>query len=494
MANLKWPLREVLDLTYYRRAAPFRRSRRLLYIGAPLVAAAWAAAAWRAQDRTSYASGPLSPAHAALARECGACHAQSWRSVGRALGRGAEADRAMNAACLPCHDREIAFDATSATAAHAAPRATTGAAEPFIACAACHAEHESARLAEVADPQCVACHRDLRALRPGAQIVAQAAQIRSFAAREHPDFAFRLEGRGDPGQIHFSHKVHLRKEGVADAARVVHVLRCEDCHRAGPSDAPWPFATKEEPLVAAEAAREPDPEAARMRPIRHALHCAGCHTRTFETLGEAYKAIDVAFPETLAKDLRLARLSVPHDTPAAIRAFLWGRLAESRAAGTSLRRAGAERAPDPLAEVRAEVASIEDWIYAPAPPGAAKSAAICRTCHTLVPAPGPADGAPGAALAPPPSVVPAAIPTRWLAHSSFSHARHRGLACVSCHDAPASERESDVLIPPIDTCRACHVSPEDARGRPRTVASACVLCHAYHRSPGELLERREAAR
>lgn len=93
-------------------------------------------------------------------------------------------------------------------------------------------------------------------------------------------------------------------------------------------------------------------------------------------------------------------------------------------------------------------------------------------------------------------VADPAIPDLWLTRSVFDHAAHTLMACTSCHaGTPASERTADILLPGIESCRACH-SPagHSPRGGGAAAAGAspaslgsggapdnCVLCHVYHR-------------
>ncbi|RMG46152.1 MAG: hypothetical protein D6723_17355 [Acidobacteria bacterium] len=67
-----------------------------------------------------------------------------------------------------------------------------------------------------------------------------------------------------------------------------------------------------------------------------------------------------------------------------------------------------------------------------------------------------------------------AIPDRWFVHSVFDHRAHRALACVACHAGVSeSRRTADVLLPGIQSCRACHSGDGGAR-------TSCVECHEYH--------------
>jgi hypothetical protein len=65
----------------------------------------------------------------------------------------------------------------------------------------------------------------------------------------------------------------------------------------------------------------------------------------------------------------------------------------------------------------------------------------------------------------------------WLPLSTFSHAveGHRDLECTACHAAAQSRQASDVLIPDMESCSACHRPGGSAR-------HDCVECHRYHQA------------
>jgi hypothetical protein len=90
----------------------------------------------------------------------------------------------------------------------------------------------------------------------------------------------------------------------------------------------------------------------------------------------------------------------------------------------------------------------------------------CKQCHAL---------ALGAQQSNLPAVEPARTTVRWMPHANFDHDAHRGFSCVSCHEkALRSAETSEVLLPGIATCKACHApGPEHAESR-------CFECHAYH--------------
>src|SRR5512138_1572315 len=122
-----------IDLQYFRRLHPFRRWRLMLSIAVPVLAGAWLLAARVIGDQNVYTSGPLSPSHAILATQCGACHLR------QADFRAHVPDKQ----CVSCHDAP----------AHSAKQTFTP------ECSSCHVEHQGRmRLAAIADSGCTQCH------------------------------------------------------------------------------------------------------------------------------------------------------------------------------------------------------------------------------------------------------------------------------------------------------------------------------------------------
>jgi hypothetical protein len=99
----------------------------------------------------------------------------------------------------------------------------------------------------------------------------------------------------------------------------------------------------------------------------------------------------------------------------------------------------------------------------------------------------------------------------WLERARFSHAAHATQACATCHPSAAirdsdadagdepdwakpgaipygliderpeitvAESSSEIMMPGLETCRGCHVSP--GQGDRQKVASPCSACHDFH--------------
>ena len=66
----------------------------------------------------------------------------------------------------------------------------------------------------------------------------------------------------------------------------------------------------------------------------------------------------------------------------------------------------------------------------------------------------------------------------FLPNAAFNHRAHSTgeFKCENCHLAKTSQSSTDVLVPPIATCRACH-GGEHAQAQ---VQSSCVMCHGFH--------------
>ena len=90
-------------------------------------------------------------------------------------------------------------------------------------------------------------------------------------------------------------------------------------------------------------------------------------------------------------------------------------------------------------------------------------------------------------------IRPVAFPSRYMQHGWFDHRPHQTVqrpgqqqsqtgsaACLSCHTANTSSDASDLMLPNVASCRACH-GGETTR---LPVASTCAMCHDYHMDEG----------
>lgn len=200
-------------------------------------------------DDALWASGPLHPAHNALA--CQQCHAKPFVMV-------------EDAACTACH-------------AHTAEHAQLAAPEPHaglfaeLRCASCHREHnEPERLVRRDETLCVDCH-GREALPP------VAGEVHTFTSTGHPPFRLallrppdeddpgwrtvRVRHAGDPEEtsnLTFSHVQHLGGERIAlEAEQLGLDWGCAACH-------------------------QPTDDGQRFLPIDMERHCRSCHDLRLE--------------------------------------------------------------------------------------------------------------------------------------------------------------------------------------------------------------------
>jgi hypothetical protein len=324
------------------------------------------------------------------------------------------------------------------------------------------------RLTEMSDVKCVRCHAELEEALPGTQFYDR---ITSFPS-DHPEFRLLAEQRKDSARIKLNHQVHLRP-GLPDPERTLVQMKCSDCHRAGRSAVPWPYGrpTLHEDAGIASATSEPHQQGEFTGPIRYSLHCIACHELNVDPL-----------------DRRLSQGGlVPHDSPQAVRTYLWGQLTEyirsnpdklttRPSTAGEVQRPSLTDLPRPefnqlvLEWVETEAGILERKLY--------EEKKTCVLCHEQ------ASSADGGDL---PVIIPPGIPFRWLVHGSFNHERHRVVECRECHGAAAtSTQTSDVLLPGIQECRYCHAPRSaTAEGTVGGAAHQCVLCHTYHRPPSQ---------
>ncbi len=422
-------LAQRIDLDYFKRPNPLRRWRFWLSVAAPILAVFGLAWYGLRSDRRVYSAGGLSTAHAVLTRQCSACHVSNL---------GFYDAKVIDQKCLACHDGAV----------HHVTQAFTP------SCASCHADHRGAiRLAATSDANCTQCHADLTAR--GSSVIF-ARNIGSFE-RNHPEFAAVRSDRRDPGTIELNHYLHLQPNLLGPNGKHVQMV-CTDCHRsAADSSGPWTYGDSKIPDDVRKDLSADDPKnetsisatsRAYMAPATYARTCAACHELQF--------------------DKRLAD-AVPHDKPEVIHPFIVARLAAYIAAHPGDLRV----ARDPNRNVPEKAIPADYRVLTPAQWIAERSAAdeellwrkTCKQCHTLV-------AETGAAL---PEIAPSNITARYMPHANFDHSQHGLDDCTACHPgAKTSQQSSDVLLPGIATCRACHHAGTEA------AESRCFECHTYH--------------
>jgi hypothetical protein len=395
----------------------------------------------------SWSPGPLSRAHAALERNCKACHLAAFTAV---------PDRA----CTTCHqDVHDHADPARLAAALPAQGGLAGLRNAIAGvfgrapgrCVDCHLEHQGAVARPIASGHsCTDCHAELSQRLSDAR-VADAADF----ADAHPQFRPLLTVRTEPipefarisldahpheeTGLKFPHALHLSTVGgVARMAETMGhegPLACRDCH-------------------------VPDETGTRFRPVTMMANCQQCHSLAFGRAGNTIRTLrhgDVAQVIADVRDFVLSRPAGSINTHGL-----------RRRPGDSTTGATLPAVADPAQAVRALFS-----------PGGA-----CYDCHVIR---GPSQ--PGGLDY---SVVPVKLPQRYLAHGWFDHAAHSTTSCASCHAAQHSVDARDVMIPGVATCRNCHGGQA---ARPPLVRSSCEMCHDYHRgasAPRSVRDRRRA--
>jgi predicted CXXCH cytochrome family protein len=368
----------------------------------------------------SWNPGEVSNAHRFFAQDCATCHRGPFASVG-------------DAACLACHATvgnhlEADVDLGPSRARLASTR-----------CATCHEEHRGINsLVITSQALCVDCHADLAETAPKAGIL----NATSFPAG-HPQFRATIVADAakpsfvraslasspppqDRSNLVFSHAAHLIATGFL-TPNGRKVMTCADCH-------------------------VPEPAGQGFQPVTFEGQCHSCHDLKFDAdlpwrevpHGDA-AGVQTAVTDFYANMALQGGVQDP-DAPAFVR----------RAVGTPQEPTPAERSGAlAWAAERANTAMGIIW----------DDKRGCAFCHVT-------DHADGKF-----TVAPVFLRVRFLPGASFDHAQHRALDCADCHDARHSEKSSDVLVPKIETCVACHGS-EHADLKTQ---STCTSCHLFHR-------------
>jgi hypothetical protein len=430
-------LAQRIDLNYFKRPTAFKSAKLWLCVLVPVLALAWIA--WRglARDSRVYSSGTMSEAHAVLGKRCAVCHVQTARAF---------SSKPSNSACLSCHD---------GPAHH---QNEMQAAVPD--CATCHMEHRGRiNIRAASNQSCAECHGNLRATGGGTEHYA--AHIVSLED-SHPEFAALRDRAEDPGTIALNHALHMKPIRRGPNGPFV-LLECADCHRPAAVNANWSYGDSR--YIAADASHSNLDEFVQakstalkpsrastgreyMAPVRFATACAGCHLLSF----------DKRFDE-----------GVPHDKPEVVRGYLVRKFQEY----ISLHPGELRVTREPKQDLTGRPLPAEIRVLAPAQWVSERAAEAeelcwrktCKQCHVL-------RAKEGTSL---PVIVSAHITQPWLPHARFDHDAHRGFSCVGCHaKALTSAETSDVLVPGIANCKACHAPGEDH------AESRCFECHTYH--------------
>jgi predicted CXXCH cytochrome family protein len=412
-----------------------------------------------------WSSGDLSSAHAALTSNCQACHVQPFQPV---------QDNACKTCHVNVHDHaplNLMQQATPELGGFRRLQQSIGNAfgQTPGRCVECHTEHEGPqRMVPTPQQFCADCHTDLRARVRQTQL-----GNASDFERLHPEFQPLVLIRWDNGQPHyqrvalnqrplemsnlkFPHALHLSaSNGVAQAARsngLGRQLECSSCHTA-------------------------TPDGARFQAVDMQRNCGSCHSLSFDRIGGTLRTLRHGSPEQVIADIRgLYRAGGPVFPP-------------ELSPGGRMRPGDVNqiRAAVQFARAQADTAQRGERAIQAIFTG---DNGTCSECHVVIP--------------PPPGtlnyrIAPVQFTSRYMFHGWFDHRAHQivqrpgerrlegSAGCLSCHNANASSSSSDVMLPNLASCRACH-------GGERTrlpVPSTCAMCHDYHIPAGGRADGRQ---
>ena len=440
-------------------------------------------------------SGELSGPHKMLATDCGACHEKAFVSV-------------RDETCVTCHsETNHHADEARMQQARGTPTLTqrglrTVAAtfnKPAGRCADCHTEHNGHDgMAPAAESTCTTCHagmqgrladadvgdasdfgRDHPEFHPtvvaGADLAAprftrawsvtdldaarkerertlkpQAAAACDGFAIGQPNFrglphaggaALPAAARaGDSSGLVFPHDVHLAASGcVASVAQRLprtegygEKLVCKDCHTASESGVGF-------------------------QPVTMEKNCSSCHSLVFDNANG------------LERELRHGRTN---DVIATLLDFYQARVVGAAVGvGDDVgRRRPGEAAAQRYVGFREQAFAQAGGRAAARVQAIFNEGGACYGCHVITP-----PARPGALDF---KVAPVTLRDTFLPNGVFDHKAHEigDLKCATCHTAESSRSSTDVLVPPIATCRDCH-GGENAQAQ---VQSGCVMCHGFH--------------
>ena len=371
--------------------------------------------------------GPLHTAHQFIGADCNTCHVSPFTPVD-------------NVQCAACHT----------TVQHHVP-VPSGDMTLFAEqrCADCHTEHAETRTLVSHDQRvCTDCHADLKALKPRTQLMNAA----DFGI-EHPEFRLSMlesqPGRGGmdwqtvrmdvlPGvkfvensHLSFSHAQHLDTRGIK-GPKGDEVLQCKDCHT---SDASGRY----------------------MLPIKMETQCSRCHSLRYDE-SDPTSTVPHGDIEGVYRTL-IAHFS---------QQYLEGVLPVANRGRSAARRPGTQGG----IMTRDEQLRARDWAEQ-----ASLSAArdlfekrVCVDCHEVRKVQGQVSYQQWL-------VEPVRLTQQWMPQANFDHASHKTSRCQDCHlGAEISKKSSDVLMPTLKECRACHAGPKDTEKTP----SDCLMCHQFH--------------
>ena len=374
---------------------------------------------WPIAADLAWNTGEISAPHKFIAENCTVCHRLPFVRV-------------RDSECVACH-ADIEHHVDPAT--YSFPALTDD------LCQSCHKEHGGPEpIIREDEAFCGDCHGRLGDVVEDVPLL----DASNFAT-DHPEFRpmvitdastdRRKRMALDPDNwpversgLKFPHARHLKPEGVKVPKQGrTRVMVCADCH-------------------------QPEPGGVGMAPIMMERHCAECHLLQFEpkaphrTVPHGDVAAVLVTLDEFYSHQALAGGYEAEDAPPSVR----------RRPGSRLTRA--ERL-EALAWAKKRAEDAAEYVF---------GKSLCGGCHVV----NRGVGVGRAAW----RVERVLVADRWMPKGLFDHGRHETMQCTVCHQATESEAATDVLLPGIATCRACHAG-EKAEDR---VPSTCVMCHTFH--------------
>lgn len=385
----------------------------------------------------SWSTGALSTAHHSLEDNCEACHAEPFQSV-------------QDETCLTCHENIADHADTPRQLTGRGPMSTGDALQWAVAeqfgkegpgsCTTCHTEHEGAgRMEPTAQQFCSDCHDGMDTRLTDTQLGNAAdfgtahpqLQAAVFTAPGQTELQ-RISLAGSPKDysgLIFPHEMHMSDSGgvarmasnLGAKAGYGSALVCADCHT-------------------------PTADEVGFLPVNMEDDCEACHSLVYDKVGSTFRTLNHGDVDQMRADL--AALDRAPRSPARAE-ILRGRQRPGQYARGGLYYQNFGR----------PVRSLIAINRALAPDG------VCGECHI----PTTTNGKP--------DVMPVNLPDHFLVNGWFDHAAHTQEDCTTCHAADTSESANDLLLPPLATCRTCHMGEDD---KSADVPSGCAMCHSYH--------------
>lgn len=465
------------NLDYFHKPHAFRTAKLIAFVLAALVSVA---IAFAPHHETLFSTGPISANHAGFEDRCEVCHEGAqpkllggspttiagvpqasdekkglWASLFTQLGLRQKPGlkehpsslEELDRACLKCHEPMKLHQPQSQALSLAPLRREISVAE-IGSCSMCHREHQGpAKMKDPPSSNCVDCHKDTNKLNatlvtyqtggkpvPQNGVTTQYDHVRHFVpprlvphvpvairsfADGHPDFGYEQPGQIDHAALQFNHSRHLPKTGNGgydDIGELVkgHKLTCTDCH-------------------------EPGADGVYMVPVTYDRHCGQCHSLHLSTELPDLK-IPHKEPEVVHNSITNSGLTIlfyDYENKKGV-TDLNAQQAFARDQFAKLAQRGITNTDTLMARVfrTGEPAGAKEQIF----PACAKCHVVSQSKSNITP-----------------TIAPTNTPERWLVRGPFNHKAHLHMECTDCHgQALASQKTSDILLPPKALCATCH--------------------------------------